>query len=148
LASNSLLEGLVFGARAGAAAIADNLPAPNQTEVEPVEFDLAQWRLDPHTKSRVQELMWNKVGLIRRGTEMQAAIEELATLATTNINQRTRNFATLAKLMAEAALWREESRGGHYREDFPTRDDANWDKHSAQQIGQGIHSLLKLSEDD
>lgn len=148
LASNSLLEGLVFGARAGAAAIADDLPAPDQTEVESVEFDLAQWRLDPHTKSRVQELMWRKVGLLRRGTEMQAAIAELATLVTTNINQRTRNFATLAKLMAEAALWREESRGGHYREDFPSRDDAKWDVHSAQQIGQTIRALVSISENN
>ncbi len=148
LASNSLLEGLVFGARAGAAAIADNLPLSEHAETEPVEFDLDHWRLDPHTKSRVQELMWKKVGLIRRGTDLKDASEELNKLATTNINQRTRNFATLAKLMAEAALWREESRGGHYREDFPTRDDAKWDVHSAQQIGQTIHSIAKLSEGD
>jgi L-aspartate oxidase len=147
LASNSLLEGLVFGARAGAAAIADNLPAPAAKEDVPVEFDLAQWRLDPHTKSRVQELMWKKVGLIRHGAALTDAIEELSKLANSNINPRTKNFARLAKLMAEAALWRKESRGGHYREDFPQRNDDQWRVHSAQQIGQEITALKKISED-
>src|SRR5262249_23599585 len=46
LASNSLLEGLVYGARAGAAALEDSLPLPTHSETEPIEFDLSQWRLD------------------------------------------------------------------------------------------------------
>jgi succinate dehydrogenase/fumarate reductase flavoprotein subunit len=40
--------------------------------------------------------------------------------------------------MAEAALWREESRGGHFREDFPARDDEHWRVHSAQRLDQPI----------
>lgn len=146
LASNSLLEGLVFGARAADAAIADELPHSTAPEAEPVDFDLSQWRLDPRTKSRVQELMWKKVGLIRCASELKTAVAELAKLAADeNVNQRTRNFATLGRLMAEAALWRQESRGGHYRADFPQRDDERWRVHSAQQLGQTITSLKSIS---
>ena len=146
LASNSLLEGLVFGARAGAAVLADALPASAKTETEAKEFDLSQWRLDQRTKSRVQELMWWKVGLIRRAEDLKIAVEELTGMCEENVNQRTHNFATLARLMAEAALWREESRGGHYREDFPARDDKNWQVHSAQSLNQPIQSIARISE--
>jgi L-aspartate oxidase len=141
LASNSLLEGLVFGARAGAAALEDLLPAPCESESEAVEFALSQWRLDPRAKSRVQEVMWKKVGLIRRAEDLRSAVEELARMVEENVNERTKNFAQLAKLMAEAALWREESRGGHFRADFPARDDERWRAHSAQQINQPIRAL-------
>ena len=146
LASNSLLEGLVFGARAGAAALADALPEPPRDEPGPIEFDLADWRLDPRTKSRDQELMWWKVGLIRRAADLRDALAECDRLLAETINVRTRNFAALARLMAEAALWREESRGGHYREDFQTRDDARWRLHSAQQLGHAIRGLSQISE--
>ncbi len=146
LASNSLLEGLVFGARAGAAALEDAWPAATASETEPLDFELSQWRLDPRAKSRVQELMWEKVGLIRRADYLQSAIEEGAMLvADVNLNQRTRNFVRLAKLMAEAALWREESRGGHYRDDFPKRDDEKWRVHSAQQLNKTILALDTIS---
>jgi L-aspartate oxidase len=144
LASNSLLEGLVFGARAGAAALEDSMPAPDKIASDPMKFDLSEWRLDPRTKSRVQELMWRKVGLIRRADDLQMAAEECAKMVEENVNERTRNFAHLAKLMAEAALWREESRGGHYREDFPARDDKRWRAHSAQQSDQPIRAIERI----
>ena len=146
LASNSLLEGLVFGARAGAAVLEDAWPLPGNVEPEPVEYDLAQWRLDQRTKAQVQELMWWKAGLIRRAEELQQAITELRKLAAENVNERTRNFATLALLMAEAALWRAESRGGHFRADFPAPDDAQWRVHSAQALGTEITALSRISE--
>ncbi|NOT58892.1 MAG: FAD-binding protein, partial [Acidobacteria bacterium] len=144
LASNSLLEGLVFGARAGAAVLEDAMPLPDKQEPEPVEYDLVQWRLDQRTKARVQDLMWWKVGLIRHSEELQAAVAELEKLAAENVNDRTRNFAQLALLMARAALWREESRGGHFRSDFPVPNDAQWCKHSAQRLGQAISGLANI----
>jgi L-aspartate oxidase len=151
LASNSLLEGLVFGARAGAAAVEDAARLQKQLARQPapapVEFDLADWRLDPRIKKRSQEIMWRNVGLIRRADDLRSAIEELTTMAAENVNERTRNFATLAKLMAAAALWREESRGGHFREDFPARDDERWRVHSAQQNGQPISSIERVSDE-
>jgi aspartate oxidase len=176
LASNSLLEGLVFGARAGAAAIEDSftraprvialtpqlrqriemlqmtklelgeLVSQHHSESAPVEFDLSEWRLDPRIKNRVQETMWRKVGLIRRADDLRSAIEELAAMAGEKINQRTRNFVTLAKLMAEAALWRVESRGGHFREDFPARDDERWRVHSVQRDDRPISPIERVSE--
>jgi L-aspartate oxidase len=145
LASNSLLEGLVFGARAGAAALSDNLPAAIEREATPAEFDLSQWRLDPRAKSRVQELMWWKAGLIRRKEDLQSAIAECNKVLEEKINQRTKNFVTLARLMADAALWRQESRGGHYREDFPKRDDEQWRIHSAQELGKTIRGIERIS---
>jgi L-aspartate oxidase len=146
LASNSLLEGLVFGARAGAAAVEDAPPRPTQSAPAPLEFDLSEWRLDPRTKNRVQEIMWSKVGLIRRADDLRSAIEEFTATAGENVNERTKNFVTLARLMAEAALWREESRGGHFREDFPARYDDRWRVHSAQRINQPISLIDRVSE--
>jgi L-aspartate oxidase len=91
--------------------------------------------------------MWKNVGLIRRASDLKSAITECEALLAENVNQRTKNFVTLAKLMAEAALWREESRGGHYREDFPQRDDAKWDTHSAQVLGNEISAVEKINEE-
>jgi L-aspartate oxidase len=48
-------------------------------------------------------------------------------------------------LVTKSALWREESRGGHYRTDFTERDDANFDKHSIQKIGEEIFSSEKIN---
>ncbi len=146
LASNSLLEGLVFGARAGAAAIEDRLLSRRQSESDPVEFELSEWRLDPRIKNRVQEIMWRKVGLIRRAEDLRSAIGEFAAMVEEKINQRTKNFVSLAMLMAEAALWREESRGGHFREDFPDRDDEHWRGHSSQQTDRPISAIERISE--
>ncbi|MBO0798852.1 MAG: L-aspartate oxidase, partial [Blastocatellia bacterium] len=143
LASNSLLEGLVFGARAGAAAREEtrDLPLRGVKEAEAVEIAPADWMFDPQIRYRVQELMWRNVGLERRHEELESALAELTLLADQALNKRTRNFATLARLIAQAALWREESRGGHYRADYPGRDDDEWRIHSAQQIGQPIKAV-------
>jgi L-aspartate oxidase len=146
LASNSLLEGLVFGARAGAAALEDAHLAPTGPNPDPIEYDLSDWRLDPGAKARVQDLMWWKVGLIRRAEDLKSAIAECRKLLGEKINERTKNFATLGLLMAEAALWREESRGGHFREDFQARDDDHWRIHSAQQMGQAIKGIKDISD--
>jgi L-aspartate oxidase len=147
LASNSLLEGLVFGARAGAAGLSDtrDLKLRGVKRSEPVAISPADWMFDAQTRYRVQELMWQKVGLIRRGEELKAALVELTRLANQALNTRTHNFATLAKLIAQAALWREESRGAHYRADFPDRDDDAWRLHSAQQIDQPIKGIGQIS---
>jgi succinate dehydrogenase/fumarate reductase flavoprotein subunit len=121
------------------------LVSQHHSESAPVEFGLSEWRLDPRIKNRVQEVMWRKVGLIRRADDLRSAIEELAAMAGEKINERTRNLVTLAKLMAEAALGREESRGGHFREDFPARDDERWRVHSAQRVNQPIKSVERIS---
>jgi len=148
LASNSLLEGLVFGARAGAAALEDVGEAQliGGSGAAPVAITLSDWTLDQRTRNRVQEIMWQHVGLVRHGPDLKAALAELTRLAGEDVNLRTRNFATLARLMALAALWREESRGGHYRTDFPERDDARWRVHSVQRLDSPITALDQISE--
>ncbi len=147
LASNSLLEGLVFGARAGAAVLADKNDAPPlEKESAEVAVTMPDWMLDARARLRVQEIMWQQVGLIRHGDGLQAALEELTRLVESAVNQRTRNFALLARLITEAALWRKESRGSHYRADFPQRDDDRWRVHSAQRSGYSITSLERISQ--
>ena len=148
LASNSLLEGLVFGARAGAAALDDareSLPVAH-IEAAPIAITLTDWTLDQRALHRVQELMWRRVGIIRDDAELKSALDELAQLAEEELNARTRNFITLARLIAQAALWRTESRGGHYRADFPERDDERWRAHSAQCRDAAITSLPAIAE--
>jgi L-aspartate oxidase len=147
LASNSLLEGLVFGARAGATAIADQFPPPAAPAKTATGVDLtpADWMIDPQTRYYVQELRWRRVGLIRDGEDLRSALDELTALASRAPNLRTRNFAELARLIARAALWREESRGGHYRKDFPERDDRNWRVHSSQRLGEPLRAIREIS---
>lgn len=148
LASNSLLEGLVFGARAGAAALQDeaNRSHTQTREDEPVDITPADWLLDPQIRYQVQEVMWQRVGLIREARDLSSAEAELSRLTERAPNLRTRNFVMLALLMTRAALWREESRGGHFRSDFPEPDDARWKVHSLQRIDAPISGILNISD--
>jgi L-aspartate oxidase len=140
LASNSLLEGLVFGARAAKAALADLADGvmSGNGDLERRETSPADWMIDARTRRLVQELMWLRVGLIRQQSDLSAAVTELTRLAHDAPNPRSRNFANLARLIAEAALWREESRGGHFRSDFPERLDDRWRVHSMQEKGKPL----------
>jgi L-aspartate oxidase len=137
LASNSLLEGLVFGARAGAAA-ADE--APDLIEAaEPPDWDYgasADWRIDDGTRGEVKRIMWSTVGIVRDEGGLREALAALDSIAARPVNTRSWNFITLARLVAEAALARRESRGAHYRADFPQRDDASFQRHTIQRRGQ------------
>jgi L-aspartate oxidase len=159
LASNSLLEGLVFGARAGVAMMKDapasqkttahlpGAPAPNSwNNAHPPEN--AKGKHSVHSdnsaaaneasaaRQQLRELMWNQVGILRNRKELKAAIEVLASIQLashdkiTRAHQELRNLHTLAALIARCALAREESRGTHYRADFPYRDDDIFQKHS------------------
>ena len=148
LASNSLLEGLVFGARAGAAALEDegNRTLTQTQAGEPVDITPVDWLLDPQIRYQVQEVMWQRVGLIREASDLKRAEVELVSLSDRPTNLRTRNFVTLALLMTRAALWREESRGGHFRSDFPEPDDARWKVHSVQRDGASITGVVNVSD--
>ncbi|MBP7776019.1 MAG: L-aspartate oxidase [Acidobacteria bacterium] len=138
LASNSLLEGLVFGARvAGAMGQAPRagriarlrprggMPAAPGATVVP----------EPEA---VRELMWCDVGLVRDGEGLGRAVVTLdgwrrALLAAKRgAGDPTGALVTVAWLMARGALDRVESRGGHARADFPARDDLHWMVHVAE----------------
>jgi L-aspartate oxidase len=127
LASNSLLEGLVFGARAAQAM----LQPPRSGGMANVR--VAE-RKEPVTQgsgeysdSAVRTLMWNAVGLIRHADTLAPAVDHLGAW------WQESDLALVAYLIARAALDREESRGGHFRADFPARDDVHWRFHLGEQ---------------
>jgi L-aspartate oxidase len=139
LASNSLLEGLVFGARAGhkmqnelkahPGKASDSPPAAaysNGPVPVPVEMAVAQ----------IQSLMWDHAGIVRTGSGLKQAICGLQELAPQLAHPRTRrefearNLQLNGLLVARSALAREESRGAHYRTDYPDHNDAKFRKHS------------------
>ncbi len=150
LASNSLLEGLVFGARAGAAAAADSgqlSVVSGQKEVsQESTIRNPQSAISTAVKKRVKRIMWERVGILRDRDSLKRALNEFEQIAAANLSTSSRNFVTLANLVATAALWREESRGGHYRTDFTeTRDE--WRVHSLQQRDAEIGSATQINFD-
>jgi L-aspartate oxidase len=130
LASNSLLEGLVFGARAGVAMRETASTAPRAAEVAltVVKFipgsAKSSQELAPETARRV---MWQRVGLFRNKAGLDEALAQFGAPA-----DGEPSVVTVGRLIARAALRREESRGGHYRLDFPQRDDGQWKRRVAE----------------
>ena len=152
LASNSLLEGLVFGARAGASAIADNHELRmtiDELENAHTESGILnrQSGISTAVKKRVKRVMWERVGILRDQNSLNRALKEFEQIEKSNLSTSSRNFVTLAKLVAAGALWREESRGGHFRNDFTQRDDVNFDQHSVQKLGAEISASEKINFD-
>jgi L-aspartate oxidase len=83
--------------------------------------------------------MWHSVGLFRTHDDLARAVATLddwaaAEFADTLDGWRQRSLVTVAQLIAGAALRREESRGAHFRDDFPARDDARWRVHLADAL--------------
>jgi L-aspartate oxidase len=149
LASNSLLEGLVFGARAGQAAVKDG--SNFQLSSFKSERDELETRnLKPGTtlstavRKRVKRIMWERVGIIREKTGLERGVAEFKQIGNASLSTSSRNFLTLAQLIATAALWREESRGGHYRADFPGRNE-RFHAHSIQRLGEKISTAREIS---
>jgi L-aspartate oxidase len=139
LASNSLLEGLVFGARSGEKAAEE--AAAEIHRAAPSDWDYgaeADWRIRDATLAEVKRIMWDRVGIVREEKGLIDALARLEEIAARPLNTRSWNFVTLARLVAEAALWRQESRGAHYRSDFPERDDENFQRHTLQRRGSSI----------
>lgn len=138
LASNSLLEGLVFGARA-----ANAMRAGSSTKVavsiQPQPQAASESKSEGNVEDfihRIQEMMWAKVGIVRSRQGLQDAIKHLESnnLALPDATSRrpceARNIHTAASLITRSALARLESRGAHYRIDYPEHDDARFKKHS------------------
>ncbi|MEP7308841.1 MAG: L-aspartate oxidase [Acidobacteriota bacterium] len=141
LASNSLLEGLVFGARAAIAM--PQPPSAARLKADRVGASPESLVPDPQPAAAsldtagVRDLMWRFAGLFRTRAGLQEAVgqldrvyaierERVRAKSTDGDAWRHLNLVTVAKLIARAALRREESRGGHFREDFPERDDRHW----------------------
>jgi len=123
LASNSLLEGVVYGARAGRCMREVDSPAGAvATPADPLFPDISA--------ADLRTLAWEKLGIIREGCGLQSALDRLDGLSTHSSSSPTRdafelrNMVCVAQLIARCALERRESRGGHYRSDFPEHDPA------------------------
>jgi L-aspartate oxidase len=136
LASNSLLEGLVFSRR-----IADVLPGelaalPPAGTGEPAAPAAV---VDPGIRSELQGVMTERVGVLRSAAGLEMAVEELARLAGRRTSDgaarpgteawEASNLLTVSTALAVTARLREETRGSHWREDFPGRDDAHFAGH-------------------
>jgi L-aspartate oxidase len=141
LASNSLLEGLVFGALAAETMIAEkpegsavSMAAPLASGGVSTEAATERWIVE------LRALMWKYAGLLRDANGLRQAERELGALAVSmpkGLFRRAveaRNLHAVADLIVSAALGRKESRGAHYRNDFPLHDETA--KHSLMQQGR------------
>ena len=139
LASNSLMEVLVFGKRVIQQSLAD---APTKVPVitptdrlkhMPLTPDAPPSELEP-TLAGLQDLLWSQVGILRSGEALQEAERTLERWQTGLASPSDRgshelaNIVLISRLMATGALAREESRGAHYRTDFPTPQE-HWLRH-------------------
>jgi L-aspartate oxidase len=111
LASNSLLEGVVFGIRAGRA-----MREAQKTTDVPVERRSMN-ATGAAFASEIQRIAWEKCGIVRSGDRLQEAVEQLEALAPELPEER--NMRQVALLIARCALARKESRGAHFRTDYP-----------------------------
>ncbi|MBM7554463.1 succinate dehydrogenase / fumarate reductase flavoprotein subunit/fumarate reductase flavoprotein subunit [Thalassobacillus pellis] len=153
LGGNGVCDSTVFGARAGdaAAAYVDTLNIPvsvSDAQLHSIIEEITKplTRVDGenpfYIRNELKKLMWEKVGLVRNGQDLTEAVQELELLEQ-RINRvavkgskkynltwqellNARNLVTVAKMVTSSALMRTESRGSHYREDYPASNDEKW----------------------
>ncbi len=134
LASNSLLEGLVFGHRIAETIIA-RLAGTSPVAAAPARRAEPGRLLSEVLRSEVQQLMSRDVGVLRDHKGLTLAVDALAELAGQDGGVpgteawETTNLLTVCAALTHAALLREETRGTHWREDFPEHDDLHWRGH-------------------
>jgi succinate dehydrogenase / fumarate reductase flavoprotein subunit/fumarate reductase flavoprotein subunit len=153
LGGNGVADSIVFGGRAGD--IMADYALGRRISKAPV--DAGRWRRvarengeSPFAlRKELENLMWEKVGVVRRGADLESALGELDTLAERvqaanadslpawNASLDAANLIVVAKMVAGSALVRTESRGAHYREDFPA-SDAAWLKNIVLTPGAGF----------
>jgi L-aspartate oxidase len=142
LASNSLLEGLVFSRR-----IADVLPGELRPWAEPVVDERPPGLVPGSVRRELQEVMTSRAGVLRSADGLREAAELLDKLSqgTSDLVDEdaweTTNLVTVSVALAAAAALREETRGSHWREDFPARDDERWAGHFDARMVDGETTL-------
>ncbi len=142
LASNSLLEALVFAEQC--ANSASEFVTSKEFKYPPIPywddagtFNSEEWVLISHDLAEIKNLMWDYVGIVRSNLRLERALSRIRLIRheIENFYRRTtvtdglielRNLATVAQLIIQSALLRKESRGLHYTTDYPKRDDENF----------------------
>jgi succinate dehydrogenase / fumarate reductase flavoprotein subunit/fumarate reductase flavoprotein subunit len=152
LGGNGVAESTVFGARVGDVTV-QWVKDADLAMAERGQFERAQKEADDFLnrqqgenpfalREELGKVMWNRVGIVRHGDKLKQAIQEIADLKERaakiaskggrmfNLGWQQaldmRNLLTASELIARSALAREDSRGAHYREDFPEINNANW----------------------
>jgi L-aspartate oxidase len=130
LASNSLLEGLVFGHRVAASAKECmnhdlSIPAAVSDHIEPAldEEEINRFKL------LIKTAMWNGTGILRSEESLQNTLNKLNSIKDLPKTIEIENMLLVSKLITQFALERTESRGAQYRSDYPKTDDKNWKRH-------------------
>jgi fumarate reductase (CoM/CoB) subunit A len=165
LGGNALADTQVFGKRAGAAAAAHarkaSSPSLPRDSVEE-DFDRINSQLDRRegvpassVRKRLQSMMWNRVGIFRTEERMQEALKavlEWKKLIPNGLSVRERsrsynkewlealeipNMLLVAEMVTRGALMRKDSRGAHFRRDYPKPDDVNWFRNITYRVGEG-----------
>jgi len=132
LASNSLLEGLVFGARTGRAMVGEpSRFTPEQTGSLKIDAWPVTRTTSPNTlKAAIQAVVGENLGAVRSQEGLESALAGLLEMPFSDhpkrSDQEINNLLSNARLVAGMALVRQESRGAHHRTDYPTRDDPLW----------------------
>jgi L-aspartate oxidase len=143
LASNSLLEGLVVAERV--ANHLTDLPEQSEPLIENVPTNL----IDGKVRKDITETTTTGAGAVRNATGLNKTIDKLSELAkkTTKLSStqswEATNLLTVSSFLSNAALRREESRGSHWRSDFPERNDSRWLVRIQGKLNEG---KLELSE--
>ncbi|HEX5482905.1 MAG TPA: FAD-binding protein [Terriglobia bacterium] len=158
LANNSLLEGLVYGARAAKAMIAGrgsdlpsqrSSPAAKPARLDQGKSDFSAVPLNARDiaaiAQEIRRLMWSHAGIIRHGSKLREAVSRLNAMAIPQSGPPNRqhyeavNLLEVARLVACCAEARKESRGAHYRADFPLRNDGEPARHSFVSRSSGVY---------
>ena len=146
LASNSLLEGLVFGAR-----IAEDIAANQLPQEHPVAQDSFDFLLSPSIRGELQRAMSKGAGVVRSEASLKETLRTLerlkgaATIYASVDAWETTNLYLLATAIARSALERCESRGSHYRQDYP-ESSSTWIKRITQKLASDGSWSSKITE--
>jgi L-aspartate oxidase len=142
LASNSLLEGLVFSRR-----ISDVLPGELRALTPPATDRRTPGLVTGDLRDALEELMTDRVGVLRSAEGLADAAARLAAMTariTEHVDQAAwelTNLLTISTAMSHAAARREETRGSHWRDDFPERDDQRFAGHFDARMADGVVAL-------
>ncbi|MFF4166987.1 L-aspartate oxidase [Streptomyces sp. NPDC001741] len=169
LASNSLLEGLVFAERiaadiTGAPAAAASEGAPRAGSGRIPEVDAADSRTVPlltaESRTTIQRIMTRGAGVIRSGASLATAAQELEALRLSAATEEAgskdavpgveaweaTNLLLVSRVLVAAAREREETRGCHWREDFPDRDDSGWLRHLVVRVTPDRQPVVRTTD--